>query len=632
MNKIKNLSRVQKSLIALFADSMIALIALIISFFVQGQQNIFFYQPFGTHIFLISILSIILSARLFNIHKIVLRGFSLNQVFSLFIYSIGNSTFLLLFLILYFQFSITRDLSLNAEILNNDYLTNVIIFTALFFVGALFIRLFYINILSRIYSDSDLERKKIVIFGAGNAGIQLMRSFENEYPGSFICFIDDNPNLRNTVISGVRVLSRKDFEKFIILNKVDEIWVAIPSLSVIKLEEIVSYLSNFSNKILSLPEINNLRFNSSFKSRLSEANINNFLGRDAIHIKEEIYHQCYKNKNILVTGAGGSIGSELSLQIIKLKPKTIVLFELNELALYNIERKIKSLDEAKSVNIISCLGSVSDINRIKNILQNYSIQVILHAAAYKHVSLVEENIIEGFKNNVIGTFNLISSVKDSDVERFVLVSSDKAVRPTNIMGATKRLAEIITQHTATKIEDLNFSIVRFGNVIGSSGSVIPLFMSQINNGGPVTVTDPNMTRYFMAIPEAAKLILIAGSYGKKAEIFLLDMGKPIKIIDLAKNMIFLSGNKIKSEINQDEGIEIKIINKMPGEKIEEELLIDGKIKNTGHKKVMVLDETKIIDFPLDELIYDIRMAIDKQDKNIIKNILNKYLREYKPSE
>ncbi len=632
MNKIKNLSRIKKSLIVLFADSVIALIALTISFLVQGQQIIIFYQPFGIYISLIVIFSIILSARLFNIHKIVLRGFSLNQVFLLFIYSIGNSTFLILFIILYLQSPIYTDLFFNAEIVINDYLTNIIIFTALFFVGSLFIRLLYINFLSKDYLTLNLERKKIVIFGAGNAGIQLLRSFDNEKSKSFICFIDDNPNLRNTVISGVKVLSRKDFEKFISVNKADEIWVAIPSLSIIKLEEIVSYLSNFSDKILSLPEINNLRFNSSFKSRLSEANINNFLGRDEIRIKEDIYQQCYKNKSILITGAGGSIGSELSFQIIKLEPKTIILFELNELALYNIERKIKSLDEAKSVNIISCLGSINDVNRIKSILQNYSIQVILHAAAYKHVSLVEENIVEGFKNNVIGTFNLISSVKDSDVERFVLVSSDKAVRPTNIMGATKRLAEIITQHTASKIENLNFSIVRFGNVIGSSGSVIPLFISQINGGGPVTVTDPNMTRYFMAIPEAAKLILIAGSYGKKAEIFLLDMGKPIKIIDLAKNMIFLSGNKIKSESSQNEGIEIKIINKMPGEKIEEELLIDGKIKNTGHKKVMVLDESRSIDFPLEQALNDIEKAIASQDENIIKVLLNDHLKDYKPTE
>ena len=323
MNKIKNLSRIKKSLIVLFADSVIALIALTISFLVQGQQIIIFYQPFGIYISLIVIFSIILSARLFNIHKIVLRGFSLNQVFLLFIYSIGNSTFLILFIILYLQSPIYTDLFFNAEIVISDYLTNIIIFTALFFVGSLFIRLLYINFLSKDYLTLNLERKKIVIFGAGNAGIQLLRSFDNEKSKSFICFIDDNPNLRNTVISGVKVLSRKDFEKFISVNKADEIWVAIPSLSIIKLEEIVSYLSNFSDKILSLPEINNLRFNSSFKSRLSEANINNFLGRDEIRIKEDIYQQCYKNKSILITGAGGSIGSELSFQIIKLEPKTI---------------------------------------------------------------------------------------------------------------------------------------------------------------------------------------------------------------------------------------------------------------------------------------------------------------------
>ena len=242
------------------------------------------------------------------------------------------------------------------------------------------------------------------------------------------------------------------------------------------------------------------------------------------------------------------------------------------------------------------------------------------------------NIIEGFKNNVLGTYNLIQCVQKFPIERFVLVSSDKAVRPTNIMGATKRLTEIIIQSVANLNKDINFSIVRFGNVIGSSGSVIPLFMNQINSGGPVTITDAEMTRYFMAISEAAKLILIAGSYGTNGEIYLLDMGKPIKIIDLAKNMIFLSGNKLKLNSSVDEGIEIKIINKRPGEKITEELLIDGKINKTKHHKVVVLDETKDIDFPLNQVIVDIEEAVEKQDKNLILELLNSYLKDYNPIE
>ncbi len=631
---INNLSRFKKSLIFITLDSILAYFSISVALLVQN--NIFFALNIrelfliGAAVFVI----VSISSKIFSIDKIVLRGFSLSEIFLLLFYSL-----LIAILIFLPAFLFTNNLS-NTELppfilevnSNHELISIIFIFSITFFISILFLRLFLLFLLSQINLRNENNRKKVSIFGAGNAGVQLMRSFDNDLSIEFLCFVDDNPNLRNTVISGIRVFSRKDFESFLLRNELDEIWIAIPTLTAEKLQQIIDYLSKYSKRILSLPEINNLRFNSDFRNRLSIANINNFLGRETVEIEKNIYLESYTNKNILITGAGGSIGSELSLQVLKSKPKLIILFELNELALYNLEKKIYSHKNIETVKIISCLGTINDKKRILNIINKYKIQVILHAAAYKHVNLVESNIIEGFKNNVIGTNNLVNCVSKTEVERFVLVSSDKAVRPTNIMGATKRLSEIIVQNRSKGISKTNFSIVRFGNVIGSSGSVIPLFMNQINSGGPVTVTDTEMTRYFMAISEAAQLILVAGSFGKKGEIYLLDMGKPIKILDLAKNMIILSGNKIKHKNDKNDGIEIEIIEKRPGEKIREELLIDGKIKPTNHKKVMVLDESRSTDFPLEQALSEIEKAIATQDENIIKVLLNDHLKDYKPTE
>ena len=622
---IGRLSRFQRSLLMVFADIIVGLIAFMVVMSIHKDSLIITNFIGFTPVIISIILSMLISSYILNINKIVLRGFNLNDLSLLFIYAFISST--LFYLSIFFLFTNNVAIEVATKL---GFSRIIIIYLPVLFIGILFFRIFSIYILNRASFKNQIK-KKVVIYGAGNAGIQLMRSYEKENSIEFLCFIDENPNLRNAIISGVTIYSRKDFERNILKNQADEVWIAIPSLKVTELEKIIQYLSTFSKKILSLPEINNLRFNSSFKNQLSSANINNFLGRETIDIETDLYLDSYKNKNILITGAGGSIGSELCLQIIRLSPKKIILFELNELALYNIEKKINEvLTSDDNIEVISCLGSISDKNRLGKILSTYSINIVMHAAAYKHVHLVESNIVEGFKNNVIGTYNLLQSIKGFPIERFILVSSDKAVRPTNIMGATKRIAEIIVQSEAESNIKTNFTIVRFGNVIGSSGSVIPLFIDQINSGGPVTITDPDMTRYFMAIPEAAKLILVAGSFGDNGEIFLLDMGDPIKIIDLAKNMIFLSGNKIKLRPDQEEGIEIQIINKRPGEKISEELLIDGKINNTNHKKVMVLDEIKELDFPIDEFISNVEKAIKNQDENLILNLLNDHLKDYKP--
>ena len=624
MTIIGKLSRFQRSLLMVFADIIIGLMAFMVVMLIH--KNLFIITNFIGFMPVITsmILSMFISSYILNINKIVLRGFNLNDLSLLFIYAFISS--ILLYVSIFFLFTNNSTIEVAIKL---GFSRIIIIYLPVLFIGILFFRIFSIYILNRI-SFKNQTRKKVIIYGAGNAGIQLMRSYEKENSIEFLCFIDENPNLRNAIISGVTIYSRKDFERNILKNQADEVWIAIPSLKVTELEKIIQYLSAFSKKILSLPEINNLRFNSSFKNQLSSANINNFLGRETIDIETDLYFDLYKNKNILITGAGGSIGSELCLQILKLSPKKIILFELNELALYNIERKINEvLTIGDNIEVISCLGSINDKIRLCKILSTYSINIVLHAAAYKHVHLVESNIVEGFKNNVIGTYNLVQSIKDFPIERFILVSSDKAVRPTNIMGATKRITEILVQSEAESNIKTKFTIVRFGNVIGSSGSVIPLFIDQINSGGPVTITDPDMTRYFMAIPEAAKLILVAGSFGDNGEIYLLDMGNPIKIIDLAKNMIFLSGNKIKLHPDQEEGIEIQIINKRPGEKISEELLIGGKINNTNHKKVMVLDEIKELDFPIDEFISNVEKAIKNQDENLILNLLNDHLKDYK---
>ena len=352
------------------------------------------------------------------------------------------------------------------------------------------------------------------------------------------------------------------------------------------------------------------------------------LGRKKITIDVNLFSEKYENKNILITGAGGSIGSEITKQIISVNPEKLILIDISEYNLYRLEKNLQS-NNSKHLNIKYFLCSVTNKEFLNRIIQNENINIIIHAAAYKHVPIIEENILAGIQNNVLGTNTVVDAAISHKIERFVFISTDKAVRPTSIMGASKRMAELIIQNKTSNISSMETAIVRFGNVLGSSGSVIPLFKKQIKNGGPVTLTDPDMTRYFMVIEEAAQLVLLAGSFGGNSEVYLLDMGNPVKILDLIKNMLKLEGLSVKDKDNLDGDIEIKVINKRKGEKLFEELLINKNDRSTSHPKVKVASEKVKLKINIEVLISEITKELELHNQENIIKILERNISEFK---
>ncbi|HCJ6188639.1 TPA: polysaccharide biosynthesis protein, partial [Citrobacter freundii] len=418
-------------------------------------------------------------------------------------------------------------------------------------------------------------RVPVIIYGAGASGRQLLtalRQVDEYFP---VAFVDDNPLLSKVVIHGVTVYPRKSLEKLIPRYGIKKILLAMPSISVEKRREVITNLENFPCEVLSIPGMVDLVEGKAQIMSLKKVSIDDLLGREPVAPSEELLAKNIRGKVVMVTGAGGSIGSEICRQIITQKPKILILFEVSEFALYSIEKEL-SMAVNKSDNdivIIPLMGSVQKLHRLETIMRVFNVNTVYHAAAYKHVPLVEYNVVEGVRNNIYGTFYCAKAAISSQVETFILVSTDKAVRPTNTMGATKRVAELVLQALAKEQSVTCFSMVRFGNVLGSSGSVVPLFEKQIEKGGPVTLTHKDIIRYFMTIPEASQLVIQAGAMARGGDVFVLDMGDPVRIYDLATRMVKLSGLTIKDESNPDGDIEISITGLRPGEKLYEELLI-----------------------------------------------------------
>ena len=425
-------------------------------------------------------------------------------------------------------------------------------------------------------------RKRVAIYGAGLAGQQIAAALNRSDDYLPVCFIDDKKSLQGQSLSGLKIYSPKraatKFGKFAI----EEILLAMPSVGRARKKEIIESFDSAEVKIMELPGVTQLVDGRVQISDIREVDIIDLLGRDPVPPKPELLEKNIKDKVVMVTGAGGSIGSELCRQIVKHQPKLLVLFEMSEFALYSIDREL----QASGIQVIPVLGSVTNQQKLERIIAQYQVQTVYHAAAYKHVPLVEANPFEGIYNTSIGTARSVDAAVNQGVETFVLISTDKAVRPTNVMGASKRMAELYCQGLAATNPKTQISIVRFGNVLGSSGSVVPLFKKQIEKGGPVTVTHPEVTRYFMTIPEAAQLVIQAGAMGTGGDVFLLDMGEPVKIVDLAKQMIRLSGFRPVD----DQGIgdiQIQFTGLRPGEKLYEELLIDQEnVEKTGHERIL----------------------------------------------
>ena len=443
---------------------------------------------------------------------------------------------------------------------------------------------------------SEIGRKRIAIYGAGDAGQQIAAALHRSDDHLPVFFIDDYTSLQGQTVGGLKVYSvEKALQRFK-KDRIDEILLALPSVGRVRKAEIIQQFEIARLKITELPGLTRLVDGEIQVSDIQEVDIIDLLGRDPVPPISHLIAKNIQNKVVMVTGAGGSIGSELCRQIIKNKPKMLVIYELTEFALYDIDKELR---QTATCEIVPILGTVQDQQKLERIIEQYHIQTVYHAAAYKHVPLVECNPIAGLKNNAIGTANSLNAAVKKGVETFVLISTDKAVRPTNVMGASKRMAELYCQAVAETKPDTQISIVRFGNVLGSSGSVVPLFKQQIAKGGPITVTHPEVTRYFMTIPEASQLVIQAGALGTGGDVFLLDMGEPVRIQDLARQMIKLSGLKVRETGSLDGDIEIAYSGLRPGEKLYEELLIDqDNTEYTEHTRILRSFEKH---FPLEEI-------------------------------
>lgn len=472
--------------------------------------------------------------------------------------------------------------------------------------------------------------KNVLIYGAGSAGIQLESALKYHPNYKVIGFIDKNKLVQGRYISGKKVFSSTDLSKLINRKRISEILIAIPSLSRRKRFQLLQKLKKHPVIIKSIPSLSDLTDGNVSISDLKKVKIEDLLQREVRKPIADLIAKDIKEKVILVSGAGGSIGSEICRQIIKLQPKKIILFDISEHALYQIERQI--LDDSPC-ELISIIGNVTNQNRLGRVIRDNKVDTVYHTAAYKHVPMVEKNFIAGVRCNIFGTLSCIQASIENNIESFVFISTDKAVRPTNIMGATKRFAELILQSKAQEVlkekkTNTRISMVRFGNVLGSSGSVVPLFTEQIEKGGPVTVTDPNIIRYFMTIKEAAQLVIQAGSMGQVGDIFVLDMGEQVHVLDLAKDMIRLSGMTVADENNPDGDIEIVFTGLRPGEKLYEELLIDNQAEKTQHEKIQLVKDKGLSWVEMKKYIDMLQEAINDENFDECKRIFSETVSGY----
>jgi FlaA1/EpsC-like NDP-sugar epimerase len=503
---------------------------------------------------------------------------------------------------------------------------------ALIYVGGtrLLVRYYY-QWLSSYYG---LGKHAVVIYGAGTTGAQLAATLVTSREFRNVAFVDDDITLHGSVIHGKRVYSPKELEALILRYKVERILLAIPKASKTRRKEIIGGLEPLPVRVLIVPGVEETASGKPLVEQLREVELEDLLGRDPVLPDVDLIRTCIHGKVVMVTGAGGSIGSELCRQIVSHEPKLLILYELGEFALYSIEQDL--LEQLRrsgiDVPVRALLGSVCNVSRVREIIRHYKVQVIFHAAAYKHVPIVEHNILEGVRNNIIGTKLVAEIAAEQRVERFVLVSTDKAVRPTNVMGASKRFAELILQGLADLADTHTiFCMVRFGNVLGSSGSVVPLFRRQIDAGGPITVTHPEISRFFMTIPEAAQLVIQAGAMATGGDVFVLDMGEPVKITELARHMIHLMGLELRDDAHPDGDIEISYTGLRPGEKLYEELLIGSNVVGTTHPRIMRAQEDGLPQEALREYLRQLVEAESKADSVKARAILEQAVTGFSPN-
>ena len=564
-----------KKIIVGVVDYFSVLFGIAFSFWLSG----FLFRELDESLLILIILLPLTAVFIFNllgIYSSILRYFDISLIFRLFI-GMSLTVFVNGFAI-YF-------LSSNG-ILNINQLP----FNAAGWILSILIALILFTS-SRLIANTVLQKqseKRVVIYGAGSAGIQLASALKVSSEMEPIAFVDRNSTLHNTYLGSIKVLPPSKLRKLVSRGKVDEVLIAIPSASKSTLRSLLAEVEQYSVKVRILPGLTEIAQGKILVSELKEVDSSDLLGRLKIEAQQHLIDRNIKGKVVLITGAGGSIGTEIARQVSRNGAKKIILLDSNEFALYAIKKELDEMNESSSVFAI--LGNVTDKQRIYKVCSSFKVATVYHAAAYKHVPIVEENPFEAVNNNILGTKHCLEASCEAFVETFVLISTDKAVRPSNIMGATKRFSELILQAYAARNSTTKMTMVRFGNVIGSSGSAIPLFQEQIKNGGPVTVTDPNVIRYFMTITEAAELVLQAGAMGEGGDVFVLDMGEPIKILELARRLISLSGLDVKDENNPNGDIEIKFTGLRPGEKLYEELLIGDSVSKTEHVRILKAKE------------------------------------------
>lgn len=606
ISKILNTPRFVRISLLMAIDLFFTFVAIAIPYFLTTEAVVHLDSTLPLLLFPASV---ILFLAIFKIYKIVFRYINDQTIFTV------ASVLGLAAVVAYFPL---RSLA-NVELP---------VLALAYFLSSYFI-LFYRFAIKRYFHSLDANRSaktKIAIYGAGEAGRQIAQGLlvGNKYQP--IAFFDDNSNLHGRTISGLPVYNPSEIQKVLQRAECQDVLISIPSADAVTKNKIIKNLSSLNLRLQTLPSLNDLAEGKVKPEDIREVEISDLLHRDIVLPDEQSINNFITSKVIAISGAGGSIGSELCRQIIKNNPKELILIESSEFALYQIDSELRK--HSPQTKITARLCNVTEATFLEDIFKETPIDTVFHAAAYKHVPLIEDNIGAGAHNNIHGTKNMAEMAVKYSVKKFVLISTDKAVRPTNIMGATKRVAELILQALAAENPKTCFSMVRFGNVLGSSGSVIPLFKQQIKNGGPVTVTHPEITRYFMTIPEAAQLVIQAGAYATGGEVFILDMGKPVKIVELAKKMIHLSGYTVKDESNPKGEIEIKYSGLRPGEKLYEELLIDANAIKTNHAQIFKAQEPFLAKNELYTTLDKIEQACHKADNNQIGNLIKEIVKEY----
>jgi FlaA1/EpsC-like NDP-sugar epimerase len=606
LHYLTQLNRGTKQFIQLFSDIIFFICSFICALYIQNDTIILFKDLRILYVLATAIIVNLITFYALGLYKEVIRHISTESI-----KHVGAGVF----------FSALCMLML-AQLYEIGLTTNTIfVFGLILFLLELGARV----TMRQIYLNNTKNRtKSVAIYGAGSAGRQILNSISKSTDYNPKMFIDDSDNLIGRRISNLNVYSMSQAENLFVKYDIDVLLIAIPRIPLNIKNKILSQLQKYPMQIKAMPSIKDLIEGPLQIDHLRSLSINDLLGRNIVEPDSKLMAKNIKNQVVLITGAGGSIGAELSRQALKCMPKKLILLDISEAALFLIQQEINRLKTDKSIEIISIVSSVQNSFQMLKILQKCKVQTIFHAAAYKHVPLVEANIIEAIKNNIFGTKSIAEMALKARVKNFILVSSDKAVRPTNFMGATKRFSELICQDLALK-NTTNFSMVRFGNVLGSSGSVIPHFQKQIDRGGPVTVTDKNITRFFMTMPEAAQLVLQASAMSNGKDIFILDMGAPVKIIDLAFKMIHLQGLKPYLENSLDDStgdIAVSITGLRPGEKLFEELLLGKESMKTAHPKIFKEKLSGINTSELDKLKNLLWLACEKGDLEIIKNVFN----------